>query len=163
MLGVYTIEFLKILACIIVIIVIVSLAEKLITENFYKYKYLLPKTCGKIYIPEQDIFVYIYNSKYGPCEKIKELKEKMVQIVIPIHVSNTLTKPIIRTVEAFKSALTSGIPINDAMSIIGRGSDILSTGDPTITESVKKRKWKMLIPNNFKIKCFIDKNVLYIN
>ena len=163
MLGVYTIELLKLIGCIVLLIIILSIMEKFVAEKLYKYKFELPKSCGKIYFPEENCYVYIYNNKEGPCEKIKYLKEKMTVINIPVHVSNLLTKPIIRTIESFKSAFTSGIPVNDTISAIGRGSELLNVGDPTNTESLRKKKWKMLIPPNFKIKCFIDKNILYIN
>lgn len=157
-----TIKFALILAVIVMILVFM---EMFIAREMYRYRYPLPKTFMKIKLKEVEKPIYIYNCNACDSNNICKCKDweknGYKKMVIPEHNSSTIKRPLERFKQSAKDIFSGGTPISNLISTIGSGAKIVYTSNPTQILDEQKRKWKILFPENSKIKCFIDENKLY--
>lgn len=158
-----TANLIKAIALMVVIIVILCFLEKFISKSMYREKYELPANCMKIMVKDIEMPLYVFNKKRCDCldNYFQINKEKYKCVFIPVHFSAVLQKKINQFCYNAKNLFNVGTPISDAVYTVTTCMKVINTADITQPQN-QDRQWRIYIPKNARLKCFIDYNFLYI-
>ena len=156
-------SFFKILIVIAIVVAVLVMVEKIITTNLYRQRYLLNKNKYiKIIVPGVPLPCYVYKAKQCACLKSIpiELQPIYEKRIIPVHMSQAIKKRLKNTKDSAEGIFTTGSPINSIVKTVSNGMGLINDSDPT--QSDVEAKWKILKPIGYTVKCFVDRNHLYI-
>ena len=146
-----------------VIVAILAIIEKHITRNLYRQRYELNKNGYiKIMVPGIPLPCYVYKAKQCTCLKSIpiELQAIYEKRIIPVHMSQAIKKRLKNTKDCAEGIFTTGSPINSIVKTVSNGMGLINDSDPT--QSDVDAKWKILKPIGYTVKCFVDRNYLYV-